>query len=529
MKLPENRECADCHSKGPRWASVNLGIFVCIQCSGIHRSLGVHISKVRSVTLDTWLPEQVAFIQGMGNVKANEYWEAELPPSFKRPGENDRGGLETFIRAKYEAKRWVGRSGQNKVTNRRVSQEEGRRRSSEQKTPDRLSHEGSRSSAHDSSSQISTFRLDGPTIIRNPIFAEVNAAKLKEKSKAPALNPPALRGPPSSSVSSGPPRADAQAGSSQKIENGAPTVSATKEAPTDLFDLLNIDSESSSAADDNGWAAFQSAEPLPEAKSEAPTTSAVSATAVSDSSVASSSKTSKSSITAELEDLFTASPVVSAQPEAASQPSQLKPSQPPKDVNSILSLFEKTSIASPFATQQQQMAALLAQQQSLIMAAAAAQNLQAGSFMQGQSAASSENSSVKSAQGIAFGQQWPAADLQALGSMVPKPGVQNGGSSFAQPTGNGVRTTQPAAVGMGSVAAGGAGMFGASSIQRLSMAGYIPGMAPMDFGSGSSGNSLGPVLNSKGSSIINGSDPSKQSGAEYDFSSLTAGAFTSKS
>lgn len=80
---------------------------------------------------------------------------------------------------RYEAKRWVGRSGQNKVTNRRVSQEEGRRRSSEQKTPDRLSHEGSRSSAHDSSSQISTFRLDGPTIIRNPIFAEVNAAKLK--------------------------------------------------------------------------------------------------------------------------------------------------------------------------------------------------------------------------------------------------------------------------------------------------------------------------------------------------------------
>lgn len=72
-------------------------------------------------------------------------------------------------------------------------------------------------------------------------------------------------------------------------------------------------------------------------------------------------------------------------------------------------------------------------------------------------------------------------------------------------------------------------MFGASSIQRLSMAGYIPGMAPMDFGSGSSGNSLGPVSNSKGSSIINGSDPSKQSGAEYDFSSLTAGAFTSKS
>ncbi|CAL5370030.1 unnamed protein product [Camellia sinensis] len=94
LKLPENRECADCKSKGPRWASVNLGIFVCMQCSGIHRSLGVHISKVRSATLDIWLPEQVAFIQSMGNEKANCYWEAELPPNY------DRVGIENFIRAK---------------------------------------------------------------------------------------------------------------------------------------------------------------------------------------------------------------------------------------------------------------------------------------------------------------------------------------------------------------------------------------------------------------------------------------------
>ncbi|KAI4340246.1 hypothetical protein MLD38_025105 [Melastoma candidum] len=101
VKLPENRECADCRSKAPRWASVNLGVFICMQCSGIHRNLGVHISKVRSTTLDTWLPEQVAFMQGMGNLRSNEYWEACLPTDY------DRSDVHKFIRAKYEEKRWA--------------------------------------------------------------------------------------------------------------------------------------------------------------------------------------------------------------------------------------------------------------------------------------------------------------------------------------------------------------------------------------------------------------------------------------
>ena len=59
LKLTDNQVCADCRRRGPRWASANLGVFVCIECSGIHRNLGVHVSFVRSVNLDTWTVKQV--------------------------------------------------------------------------------------------------------------------------------------------------------------------------------------------------------------------------------------------------------------------------------------------------------------------------------------------------------------------------------------------------------------------------------------------------------------------------------------
>ncbi|KAL4708678.1 hypothetical protein ACJJTC_008204 [Scirpophaga incertulas] len=107
LKDEDNKYCVDCDAKGPRWASWNLGIFLCIRCAGIHRNLGVHISKVKSVNLDSWTPEQVVSLQQMGNSRARAVYEANLPDSFRRP-QND-SPLESFIRAKYEQKKYIAK------------------------------------------------------------------------------------------------------------------------------------------------------------------------------------------------------------------------------------------------------------------------------------------------------------------------------------------------------------------------------------------------------------------------------------
>lgn len=69
----------------PRWASWNLGVFLCIRCSGIHRSMGTHISKVKSIDLDVWTAEQMDSITKWGNRLANLYWEAHLKPGHIPP------------------------------------------------------------------------------------------------------------------------------------------------------------------------------------------------------------------------------------------------------------------------------------------------------------------------------------------------------------------------------------------------------------------------------------------------------------
>ncbi|SPT17345.1 unnamed protein product [Triticum aestivum] len=326
LRLPENRECADCKSKGPRWASVNIGIFVCMQCSGIHRSLGVHISKVRSATLDTWLPEQVAFIQSMGNEKANGYWEAELPPNY------DRVGIENFIRAKYEDKRWIPRNGTSKLPS-------GAR--DEKSSESQASH--ANRGGHAQKPSFEQHRVSPAATKRTvPVASRMHTqASPQPKAELPV---PKVASPPQ------------PAKSPAKVDVTPPKVHQPSVAPPpkvdyaiDLFNMLSMDGTTekeseSSSNDDSAWDGFQSAEPAPNSEKKG-TAKPVE---------------SKVQSTSGIEDLFKDSPAV-----AASSAPVASKSNPQTD---IMSLFEKSNMVSPFAIHQQQLA-FMTQQQALLMAA----------------------------------------------------------------------------------------------------------------------------------------------------------------
>ncbi|XP_012661974.1 arf-GAP with GTPase, ANK repeat and PH domain-containing protein 3 isoform X3 [Otolemur garnettii] len=99
-----NSFCIDCDAPNPDWASLNLGALMCIECSGIHRHLGAHLSRVRSLDLDDWPPELLAVMTAMGNALANSVWEGALD-GYAKPGPDAcREEKEHWIRAKYEQK-----------------------------------------------------------------------------------------------------------------------------------------------------------------------------------------------------------------------------------------------------------------------------------------------------------------------------------------------------------------------------------------------------------------------------------------
>uniref|UniRef100_A0AC34QHV4 Uncharacterized protein n=1 Tax=Panagrolaimus sp. JU765 TaxID=591449 RepID=A0AC34QHV4_9BILA len=106
-RMPGNNICADCSSPNPSWSAMNLGTLICIECSGIHRNMGSHISKVRSLELDDWPVEYVAVLNAIGNELANKVWEHNAPKDKKPQPDSPREIKENWIKMKYEQKRFL--------------------------------------------------------------------------------------------------------------------------------------------------------------------------------------------------------------------------------------------------------------------------------------------------------------------------------------------------------------------------------------------------------------------------------------
>ncbi|KAI1465926.1 ArfGap-domain-containing protein [Daldinia caldariorum] len=103
--VPGNNFCADCQARNPSWASWNLGVFLCMRCAAIHRKLGTHISKVKSLSMDSWSNDQVETMKRMGNDASNKIYNPQnkKPPVPIDADEAD-SAMERFIRAKYVQK-----------------------------------------------------------------------------------------------------------------------------------------------------------------------------------------------------------------------------------------------------------------------------------------------------------------------------------------------------------------------------------------------------------------------------------------
>ncbi|XP_046549057.1 LOW QUALITY PROTEIN: arf-GAP with SH3 domain, ANK repeat and PH domain-containing protein 2-like [Haliotis rubra] len=106
-RLPGNKYCCDCGAPDPEWLSTNLGVLICLECCGIHRQMGVHVSRTQSIVIDELGTSQLLLARVVGNSNFNDIMEATLDPSQKPKPSSHMDDRRDFIRAKYEHHRYA--------------------------------------------------------------------------------------------------------------------------------------------------------------------------------------------------------------------------------------------------------------------------------------------------------------------------------------------------------------------------------------------------------------------------------------
>uniref|UniRef100_A0A8C1QSH0 ArfGAP with SH3 domain, ankyrin repeat and PH domain 1a n=1 Tax=Cyprinus carpio TaxID=7962 RepID=A0A8C1QSH0_CYPCA len=108
LRMPGNEVCCDCGAPEPKWLSTNLGILTCIECSGIHREMGVHISRIQSMELDKLGSSELLLAKNVGNSSFNEILEGNLPSPSPKPAPSS--DMKEYINAKYMEHRFARRT-----------------------------------------------------------------------------------------------------------------------------------------------------------------------------------------------------------------------------------------------------------------------------------------------------------------------------------------------------------------------------------------------------------------------------------
>ncbi|KAK3084396.1 hypothetical protein FSP39_012870 [Pinctada imbricata] len=116
--------CADCTASDPTWVSINRGILICDECCSVHRSLGRHISQVKSLTKGQWSPTQLAMVQHLANHGANSIWEHSLlDPSQSKHGKKKPQPRDQvhpvkaeFIRSKYQFLQFINKQKDGEIS-----------------------------------------------------------------------------------------------------------------------------------------------------------------------------------------------------------------------------------------------------------------------------------------------------------------------------------------------------------------------------------------------------------------------------